>query len=203
MSMFDRLIPGRSKANLRISIEGIHQVALREVQRQEMTPVSALLWKPMCEGARATLNQLFIDTSDKYMDWGLKNKRHKIGEPHAAVLYWWMVLYQMVMFKNRGISGICVDEAFDDLLLVSDGFLAHLSSPGQYNFKSPGPWDDRWKTQVPLEATLGFYNRMMLMLRLHVDRDQRVYRVSLFTSAMERDYDENIRAGLADRIQSC
>jgi hypothetical protein len=200
MAVFDRLVPGRVKSNLREEIERIDNIGKAEVQRKELHFATALLWQSMCDSARGTMHNWFIDVAEKEMDWGLTKKRTRVGGVRLAVIYWWLLLYHLVMFKNRGVNGVPSDEMFRELRDIASEFVEHLGSPSLYNFVSPGAWDSNWESQVSLEATLGMYNRIMQLVGAQVDLDQRIYRVSLFTTAMERAFEERIQKPVSGRL---
>jgi len=199
MVIVDRVVPGRLKTNLRRAILGLNQAARLEVSRQALPPRTATLWEAMCDGASDILHQLLVKNGDKHLDWGLKRARHKINEPRLVVMYWWLLLYQLVMFRNRGVAGYSVEEEFPGLRHAAHQFIAHLASSNNFRVGMPDPWEERWETQVSLEASLGLYNRVMGMLGMYVDLDKRIFRVSLFTSATERVYDSVIRRRLSER----
>jgi hypothetical protein len=105
-------------------------------------------------------------------------------------------MYQFVLFKHRGVDGFPRDEELPELCRASERFIEHIAHPSNLDFQAPGPWEDRWNNQVSLEASLGLYNRVMEMLNLRVDLDQRIMRVSLFTTAAESIYDSKVRDSL-------
>jgi hypothetical protein len=137
--------------------------------------------------------QLFVDNEDKNVDWRLKGHRRKLNPPRLVAVYWWMVHYQLVLFKNRGAEGYDVEDEFSELLGTAQGFLRHLMSIDGYGTVDPGQWADGWASQTSLEAALGLYNVMMQILGLRIDLEQRINRVSLFTSASERAYDSIVK----------
>lgn len=134
-----------------------------------------------------------MESADKTVDWKLKGHKRKLTPPRLVAVYWWMVLYQLVLFKNRGAEGYDVECEFSELLGTAQGFLKNLISLDGYGAVDPGQWDDGWASQVSLEAALGLYNRVMQLLGQRIDIEQRIYRVSLFTAASERAYDVNIK----------
>ena len=195
-------MPGRIKANLKESIGALGELARLEVERQEMMPVTSILWRSMCDGAHDTLSQLLVENSNKQMDWGLRRHRHRVNPPRLAVMYWWFLLYHFVLFKNRGVSGISVEEELPELQIASQKFIEYVAARPDFGFVVPEPWEKRWNNQVSLEATLGIYNRSMHLLGLPIDLDSRVFNVSLFTSATEHAYDSTIKPELSNRFQT-
>ena len=199
MPILDALVPGRAKANTRKAIGDLNALAHEEAERQSLSPATALLWTSICDGASYMMLQLFVANEEKAVDWRLKGRRGRLKPPRLAAIYWWMVLYQLVLFKKRGAEGYEVEDEFSELLGTAQRFLKNLVSIDGYGEAEPGQWDEGWVSQVPLEAALGLYNRIMQILGLRINLEQRINRVSLFTSASERAYDAIVKMELSRR----
>lgn len=199
MPIFDALMPGRARSNTRDAIRDLNALAHEETERQSLPPARAMLWKAICDGASFLMLQLFVDNEDKAVDWRLRRHRRKLNPQRLAAVYWWMVLYQLVLFKNRGAEGYEVEDEFSELLGTAQRFLNNLASIDGYGAVHPGQWDEGWASQASLEAALGLYNTIMRMLGLRIDLKQRINRVSLFTSASERAYDSTVKAEASRR----
>lgn len=198
MGLLDMLMPGSGKAGLRADIDELNRLALAEADRQGLPPKRAVLWEACCNQASDIVVQLFLDNSSKQLDWGLKGKRKKLNRPRLTAVYWWMLLYQIVLFKRRGVDGYHSDDEFSELSQAAHVFIEELASSYE-DVVNPGPWEARWQNQMSLEASLGMYNGVMAMLGLRVDADARIMRVSLFTSATEQAFDTNIKRAVAER----
>ena len=201
MSLLDRLMPGKLKSDLKLSIEEVGTLARLEIERQELSPNTSILWQPLCDATEDILRQLVVDNTNKQLDWGLKGKRHRINRPRLAVICWWLLMHQIVIFKNRGVEGLLIDNEVEGLIATSHGFIQYIAQRPDYGFTVPGLWDSRWSNQVSLEASMGVYNSIMQMLGLTVDLDQRILSVSLFTSATERAFDSTVRGKLAQHFE--
>lgn len=199
IAILDALVPGRAKANTRKAIAELNDVARKEAERQSLSPATAMLWNSICDGASDLMLQLFVANEDKTVDWRLKGRRGRLKPPRLVAIYWWMVLYQLVLFRNRGAEGFEVEDEFSALHGTAQRFLKSLLSIDGYGEADPGQWDEAWASQVPLEAALGLYDHIMHILRLRIDLEQRIYRVSLFTSASERAYDSIIKKEFSRR----
>ena len=199
MPILDALMPGKAKANTRNAIAELNVLAHKEPERQSLSPALAILWDSICDAASFLMFQLFVANEDRTLDWKLKRHRRRLKPARLVVVYWWMVLYQLVLFKNRGTEGYDVEDEFPELLYMAQGFLNNLASIDGYGAVDPGQWDDGWSSQVSLEAALGLYNHVMQLLGLRIDQEQRINRVSLFTSASERAYDSIVRTQASRR----
>ena len=146
------------------------------------------MWTGCCEGAADTVAQLFVQNPDKSLDWGLKRHRKRLNEQRLAAIYWWMLLYQLVLFRNRGIDGYDRIEDFGELREAADRLIDELARLPHIGAANPGPWQEHWQRQVALEAALDVYNSVMETLALRINTEARVMQVSLFTSATERRF---------------
>jgi len=199
MAILDALVPGRAKANTRQAIAELNDLARKEAERQSLSPATAMLWNFICDGASDLMLQLFVANEDKTVDWKLKGRNGRLKPPRLVAIFWWMVLFQLVLFKKRGAEGYEVEDEFSALHSTAQRFLKSISSVDGYGEADPGHWDAGWASQVPLEAALGLYNHIMQILGLRIDLQQRINRVSLFTSASERAYDSNIKMKVSRR----
>ncbi len=202
MGILDWLTPGGGKkADLSASISELAESARLESQRQNMPPRRALVWEALCGGASDILSQLLVSNREKALDWGLKGQRGKVTYPRLVALYWWMLLYQLVLFKNRGIDGYGpADEEFSEMSKAAREWVGSLASDSGQQIAAPEPWEPGWRSQVSLEAALGLYNRVTVMLEMRIDPDARVLRVSHFTTATVRAYDSTVQKSLAERL---
>ena len=202
MGFLDWLLPGGGmKAELSVSIGELTDAARRESERQGMPPRRALIWDALCGEASGLLNQLLIRNTIKEIDWGLKGRTSTVTQPRLLVLYWWMLLYQLVLFRNRGIDGYTtVGEDFSELSKAAHTWVDYLVSVSEVGLSVPGPWEDRWHTQVSLEAALSLYNRVAVLLEMNIDPNARVLKVSHFTTATERAYNLAVQGPLAERL---
>ena len=180
-------LSGSSKTRLRSDIHELRRVSL-EFGASKLDRKRAALWSACCDGAADTVAQLFVQNPDKSLDWGLKRHRKRLNEQRLAAIYWWMLLYQLVLFRNRGIDGYDRIEDFHALSAAADELMAEFVSLPHIGAVSPGPWQQHWQRQVALEAALDIYNRVMETLGIRINTEARVMQVSLFTSATERRF---------------
>ena len=202
MAIPDIFIPGRVKANLSSNLADLRGLALSHSQEAGLSDQRRALWEACCDGAADLVTQLFVSNSDKRLDWGLKRHRRKLNRPRLTAVYWWMLLYQLVILRNRGLEGLDKDEEFERLRQMAHDFMEALASSPEHEVQNPGPWDAKWDRQVSLEAALGLYNRVMYALKLGVDLEARISRVSLFTSASENAFDVNVRESMRSHLDS-
>ena len=47
---------------------------------------------------------LVLGSTSDPLDWGLKSHRSRVSEPALIHIYWWMILYQLVIFRTHGLS---------------------------------------------------------------------------------------------------
>ena len=190
MSGLRWMIPGRRRrAELELNISEVAESARRETQLHGFGPRLTRLWWAFCDQAENTVYRLIIRDDDGRLDWGLKGHRGKIDYPRLVAVYWWMLLFQLVLFRNRGLDGYTPDE---DLPIFSDAahsFLQREFSRLPTPVPLPGPWDERWLRQYTLESALGIYNQVYQLLGLNNDLNRRISHVSGFTTASETAYD--------------
>ncbi len=188
-------LAGSSKSRLRSDIDELLRISL-ELGASDMDGRLAALWSGCCEGAADTVAQLFVQNTDKSLDWGLKRHRKRLNEQRLAAIYWWMLLYQLVLFRNRGIDGYDRVEDFGELSEAADRLIDEFVGLPHIGADNPGPWQEHWQRQVALEAALDVYNRVMETLGLRINTEARVMQVSLFTSATERRFNTVTRAAV-------
>ncbi len=147
------------------------------------------LWATLCEASSQTLRQLFVHNDDPLMDWGLKRRASRVTDVQMATLFWWMMLYQLVLFKNRGLDGF---EPEDEIDFMSHE-ARHLVEREFRKFGSaaepPAEWSDKWRAQFALESALDMYDHFYALLGLRRDLTKRIEHVSHFTTITERAWD--------------
>ena len=122
MAVLDIFIPGRIKANLSQELAVLHTFALAHSESVGLSKRRTALWKACCDGAADLVTQLFISKRDKQVDWGLNRHRRKLNQSRLSTIYWWMLLYQLVILRNRGLDGYDKNEEFDSLRQVAHDF---------------------------------------------------------------------------------
>ncbi len=177
-------LSGSGKSRLRSDINELRRIA-EEFGTDRLDGRLAALWRASCEGAADTVEQLFVDNTDKTLDWGLKRHRRRLNAQSLAAIYWWMVLYQLVIFRSRGIDGYDRIKDFEALRDAADGLIAEFVRLPHIQGLDPGPWKEHWQRQVSLEAALDIYNSVMEILGVRINIEVRVMAVSLFTSSTE------------------
>ena len=196
MALLDWVVPGRSKNRLRQGLGELVEAAHRHAESRGMPVERARLWKRLTEAAAETVLQVFVKPDDRRIDLALRAHRGKVKAPELLIIYWWMILYQLVLFKNRGLDGYSKDEDFPALAEFAREFVDEFSAP--FGFEVPGPWEERWRFNVGLEAALGIYNSIYRLLRLRNDFEKRITRVSLYTKVTEQAYDRMAQDFLAE-----
>ena len=180
-------LSGSAKSRLRSDIDELRSISL-EFGTDNLDRRLTALWTACCDSAADTVLQLFVQNTDKSIDWGLKRHRKRLNAQSLAAIYWWTLLYQLVLFRNRGIDGYDRVEDFDTLRDTADNLMAEFASLPHIGAANPGPWQEHWQRQVALEAALDMYNSVMEALGIRVNTEARVIQVSLFTSATERRF---------------
>ena len=190
-------LPGFAKSKLRSDIDVLRTISL-EFGVEQLDRKRAALWMACCDGAADTVSQLFVQNTDRMLEWGLKRHRKRLNAQRLAAIYWWMLLYELVMFRNRGMDGYDRVEDFEALSSIAEDLMAELVSLPHISAVNPGPWQEHWTRQVSLEAALDIYNSVMDALALRVNTETRIMRVSLFTSTTERRFDTVTRSTLTE-----
>ena len=180
-------LSGSAKSRLRSDINELRSISL-EFGADNLDRRLAALWTGCCDGAADTVAQLFVQNTDKTLEWGLKRHRKRLNAQSLAAIYWWMLLYQLVLFRNRGIDGYDRIEDFETLRDTADNLMAEFVRLPHIGAANPGPWQEHWQRQVALEAALDMYNSVMDALDIRINTEARVMQVSLFTSATERSF---------------
>ena len=148
----------------------------------------AALWDLLCTGAKDIVRQLLIRKRDARLDWGLRRHRDRVDRSTLGTLYWWMLLYQLLIFKRRGLKGYEVDDSFPSLYAAARSFVDVLAASEEFRGVVSTPWEKEWESQVALEASHGIYNRIVADLGIRDDPNKKIERVSLFTTATEGEY---------------
>ena len=182
---------GSAKTRLRSDIDELRRIS-HEFGARALDRRLAALWSACCDGASDTVAQLFVQNDDKALNWGLQRHRKRLDPQRLAAIYWWMLLYQFVLFRNRGIDGYDKVEDFDALCAAAEDLMTELVNLPHIGAIHPGHWSDRWRQQVSLEAALDMYNSVMETLGIRLNTEARVMQVSLFTSATERRFNATI-----------
>ena len=191
MGILDTLLPPLAAARLRGDIAELNRIALlfAAPDANRLTPSRAALWTASCNAAANLVTELFVKNSDKALNWGLRRHRRRLNHQRLAAIYWWMLLYQLVLFRNRGIDGYDKAADFDALYNAAEDLMAQFIALPHIRAAHPGVWAERWQAQVGLEAAIGMYNRTMDIMGIAINAEARITCVSLFTSATERAYD--------------
>lgn len=188
-------LPRFPKSRLLSDIDVLRTISL-EFGAEQLDRKRAALWMACCDGAADTVSQLFVQNADRMLEWGLKRHRKRLNAQRLAAIYWWMLLYELVMFRNRGMDGYDRVEDFEALSSTAEDLMAELVSLPHISAVNPGPWQEHWKRQVSLEAALDIYNSVTDALALRINTETRIMRVSLFTSTTERRFDTVTRAAV-------
>ncbi len=189
MNLAEFLIPGRRKRrrNLELSIDGVTEIA--RARAGELDSRGAALWNMLCDASRETLRQLLIKNDDDLLDWGLKKHIKRVDDLNLLIFFWWMLLYQLVLFKTRGLEGYDPSEDAVPLHDLSRSFVtAELARLGK-GVGPPASWADDWDRQFPLESAMSMYNSIYNLLGLSGDLTIRIQHVSHFTTITEKAYD--------------
>ena len=191
-----KLLPGQRRRKLSLSIDGVADAARSRVFHMcsfklpdSLDTSRARLWNMLCDASCQTLKQLLIKNDDRRLDWGLKKHIRRVNDPALVVLFWWMLLYQIVVFKNRGLDGYTPDDEVEAMYEVARRFAEAEFSRLGVGMEPPGPWSDNWRRQYPIESAMEFYNSTYAMLGLSNDLTLRIEHVSHFTTLTEQAYD--------------
>ena len=150
MGLLDRIVPGRKRrTDLGLTIGQLADSARRETELHRLDQRQAALWLALCTGAERIVRQLIVRSDDERIDWGLKRHRAKVDYPRLVAIYWWMLLYQLVLFRNRGLDGYAPDEEMPTLHDLARSFLEREYTKISTLAEPPGPWDDRWTGRSP------------------------------------------------------
>ena len=189
MGLADLFMLGQRRRKLSLSIDGVAEVARSRAESDGLDTSRARLWNMLCDASRQTLEQLLIKNDDRRMDWGLKKHVRRVDDPTLVVLFWWMLLYQIVVFKNRGLEGYTPDDEMEPMYEAARRFIETEFGRLGVDSEPPGPWADNWRRQYPIESAMEFYNATYSMLNLGNDLTMRIEHVSHFTTLTEQAYD--------------
>ena len=189
MGIADWFVPGQRRRKLSLSVDGVADVARSRAESDGLDMPRTKLWNMLCDASRQTLVQLLIKNYDRRMDWGLKKHIRRVDDPTLVVLFWWTLLYQIVLFKNRGLEGYNPNDEIDLMYEVAQRFVETEFARLEVDAEPPGPWADSWHRQYPIESAMEFYNSTYSMLHLGNDLTLRVSHVSHFTTLTEQAYD--------------
>ena len=189
MGLSDLFMPGQRRRKLSLSIDGVAEVARSRAESDGLDTPRVRLWNMLCDASRQTLEQLLIKNDDRRMDWGLKKHIRRVDDPTLVVLFWWMLLYQIVVFKNRGLEGYTPDDEMEPMYEAAQRFVETEFGRLGVDSEPPGPWADNWRRQYPIESAMEFYNATYSMLNLGNDLTMRIEHVSHFTTLTEQAYD--------------
>lgn len=196
-----RALSRSGRRNLALSIDGVAKVARARAREDGLDARQERLWAFLCEASRRTLRRILADGGDAMMDWELRKHARRVDDARLVTLFWWMLLYQIVLFRNRGMDGYAPDEEVNAMHDSARRFLETELARVDADFAPPGPWADNWRRQFTLESAMALYNHTYILLGVPGDLTKRINHVSHFTTATERAYDEMARdaGGAANR----
>ena len=194
MGLLDRLTGGTRRANVEARIREMAESARLQPSIQHFHSSQTVLWITFCEGAEDIVWQLVVKNSDKRVDWGLKSKLRNFDEERLLTIYGWMLLYHLILLKHRGVGGRKTPDDFAALEGAATDFVRSHAKRISTEIEAPRPWDERWNHQFTLESAMGIYNGVYEMLGLFNDFTKRINRVSEFTAATERGFDERLNS---------
>ena len=189
MGITDWIIPGRVRRNLKLSIDGVAKVAGARSKIENFNGPRSRLWNTLCQASAQTLAQILVRNDDNRMDWGLKRRARRVDDTRLVVLFWWMLLYQIVIFKNRGMDGFSPDDEIEPLYAAARNFVETEFERLGIESAPPGPLSENWRREVTLESAMALYNHTYAVLGVHSDLSQRIDHVSHFTTITERAFD--------------
>ena len=163
----------------------LHEFALGN---RNLPSKEAALWELFCTGANDIVRQLLIRKRDYRVDWGLRRHRDRVDRPTLGTLYWWMLLYQLLIFKNRGLKGYEVEGSFPAMYEAIRSLVDALAASEDFRGVAAHPWEPEWESQVALEASHAIYSQIAAGIGVKDDPDTKIARVSLFTAATEGEY---------------
>ena len=191
--LFRALPDWSGRRNLALSIDGAAEVARANGGGGELDARQKRLWEFLCEASRRTLRQLLADGGDPMLDWGLRKYARRVDDARLVALFWWMLLYQIVLFRNRGMDGYAPDDDTDAMLGSARRFLETEFPRAGADFAPPAEWAKDWRRHFALESAMALYNHAYALLGVPGDFTKRINHVSHFTTATERAYDEMAR----------
>lgn len=166
-----------------------------------LTPKQAVLWRELCAAAADNAAQILVRRGVGALDWGLRSRANRVNRNRLAGIYWLFIVYQLTIFRSRGIDGYDKSRDYDALAAAADALIARIAAEAQTaptDAPPRAPWQAaQWRNQVPLEVALDIYNRVMQIVGVPLNPEARIYRVSVFTTATERDFDGRTRPAVA------
>ena len=189
MGIADWFMPGQRRRKLSQSIDGVADVARSRAEADRLDAQRAKLWNMLCDASGQTLQQLLVKNDDRRLDWGLKKHAKRVSDPVLVVLFWWMLVYQIVVFKNRGLEGYTPEDEVEPMFEAAQRFVETEFARMEVETGPPGPWAENWRRQYPIESAMEFYNSTYSMLNLPNDLTLRIEHVSHFTTLTEQAYD--------------
>ncbi len=189
MGIADLFMPGQRRRRLGQSIEGVVTVARLRAEVDGLDAPRARLWGMLCDASGQTLQQLLVKNDDRRLDWGLKKHAKRVSDPVLVVLFWWMLVYQIVLFKNRGLEGYATDAEIEPMYELARRFVETEFARMEVETDPPGPWAENWRRHYPIESAMEFYNSTYSMLNLGNNLTLRIEHVSHFTTLTEEAYD--------------
>ena len=194
MGLLDRLTGGTRRANVEERIREMAESARLQPSIQHFHSSQTALWNTFCEGAEDIVRQLVVKNSVKRVDWGLKSKLRNFDEERLLTIYWWMLLYHLILLKHRGVGGRKTLDDFTAFEGAATDFARSHAKRISTGIEAPRLWDERWNHQFTLESAMSIYNGVYEMLGLFNDFTKRINRVSEFTAATERGFDERLNS---------
>ena len=194
MGLLDRLTGGKRRANVEATIREMAESARLQPSIQHFHSSQTALWNTFCEGAEDIVRQLVVKNSVKRVDWGLKSKLRNFDEERLLTIYWWMLLYHLILLKHRGVGGRKTLDDFTAFEGAATDFARSHAKRISTGIEAPRLWDERWNHQFTLESAMSIYNGVYEMLGLFNDFTKRINRVSEFTAATERGFDERLNS---------
>ena len=178
---------------MRAAIQELAKAAQAERVATGLGAQGQEVWDALCDEAAQVVLALFVRGNDSRLDWGLRGLGARVTDATLLTVYWWMLLYQFVMLRNRGIQEFAVDKAFSEFRHAAERFATRRAPAHGLAAGEPQAWEEHWDSQVALEASLGIYDSTLEQLGMSIDATERIDRVSLFTTATEKAYDSRIR----------
>ncbi|MBI3965542.1 MAG: hypothetical protein HY329_07900 [Chloroflexi bacterium] len=149
------LIPWLGRRNTAEAIALMYQFAADYVALKPVSPKDAPLWKALVDASAATLHQLLVDNADRDLDWGLKRHRRRLNQAELLVLSYWMTLYYLKLFRQRGLRGYITPQAFRVLHRIADGWAAWVAN--DLNVAVPQAWSATWLSDEEATAARALY----------------------------------------------
>lgn len=182
MALLEWIVPRLRKRNIRRAFHNVVILARYESLRQALPPRTAVLWETLSGVAGGVLQQLFVDNPNPGMDWGLKQYRRRLTSPLVGQIFWWMILYLFVVFRERGLEGYKTQEEFDALRDTAHRFIEWLCSQPEIRRDIPPLWDESWEQQNEIGATMKLYDAVLTALDVPIEPEKRAVQVARFSA---------------------